>query len=317
MLRKCVQSCGNRTGAVQVWPDQVEQLASRGFDYTEEEIAAEMHSDTERASECSSDDDVLWVEALTEQHELLHDTVEDLHSEAIEAMPAAGDGHREAADNPRSERSAWFQVRHKLVHDGEDPATTMTVLQAAFNHVEAVHRGSTLAQVEMDIKRALAWYGPGCGKPAADNPKCRYPPSYYLCKIVCDVGDLAESEVHLCPEVNCPYMTEFPAMSRADLRKHVDSCSDPACRRCHCPCGGRRMTQPGPGCTPQPQAPCYFFRDVFQQFFLDKEWYDQAAKAHTERRGNFYRNLEGLRILQKFEDAGVSADAVCRPVLVL
>lgn len=245
---------------------------------------------------------------LHDDEEALLDEWEALQSDTIE--PLTHDGPGASASSSTGTRSAWFQVRQMLVHEGEDPATEMTVLQAAFNHVEAVHRGSTIAQVEVDIKRALARYAPSCGAPAPNNPKCRYPPSYYLCKVVCDMSDLAEAEVHLCSNDNCPHMTVFPWMCRPALLQHLQSCTDSACRRCNCPCGGTRMTRPSPGCTPQPQAPCYFFKDVFQQFFLDSEWYEVAAAAHRQRQGNFYSNPEGLRILDEFGRAGVSSDEV-------
>ena len=293
--------------AVQAW--NVADLAGRGFDVSDHDIAAELHSDVENESAYSSDDEVLGFEALVEQSDRLADEVDNLHSEHVQQLPAHEPGmHAGAANAPQS---AWHNVRFELVHEGVDPPTDMTVLQAAFHHVESVYRGSTIAQVELDIKRALARYGPSCGKPAPNNPMCRYPPSYYLCKVICDVGDLAETEVHLCPEQKCPHMTQFPAMSRADLRKHVHACADPGCHRCVCPCGGRRMTSPGPGCNPQPQAPCFFFRDVFQQFFLDSEWYERASAAHTKQEGNFYSNPEGRRILDHFAGAGVSPEEVC------
>ena len=105
-------------------------------------------------------------------------------------------------------------------------------------------------------------------------------------------------------------MTVFPWMSRPDLMQHLKSRTDATCRRCQCPCGGTRMTSPAPGCTPEPQAPCNFFQDVFPQFSLDSEWYAVAAAAHRQRQGNFFSNPEGRRILEEFEAAGCSPDEV-------
>ena len=52
------------------------------------------------------------------------------------------------AGNEDFTRSAWYEARFKLIHEGGDPATGTTVLQAAFMHVEAVHRGASIAQVQ-------------------------------------------------------------------------------------------------------------------------------------------------------------------------
>ena len=288
----------------------MESLADRGLDAREEAIVAELHPyvDTRTDSDCTGSDSASLPDILREEIDRLADDVECLHH--CDTVDALLPDENEAAQLLQSSRSKWFNVRFELVHDGDDPSTDMTVLQAAFHHVEAVHRGSTIAQVEMDIKRALSRYSASCGSPAPDNRKCRYPPTYYLCKVICDVSDLSEAEVHMCPNSSCPHMTAFPRMARSDLLKHIQGCTRSLCNLCTCPCGGRRMTQPDRGCTPQPQAPCYFFADVFQQFFLDTEWYQSASVAQRNRQGNFYTNPEGLRILSHFTDAGVPPDTV-------
>lgn len=251
--------------------------------------------------------DVLF-DALIDCDSPIEDTILNLNGDDIE--PIRDRLRCGGADTQPARRSPWYDARFKLVHDGDDPSTSMTVLQAAFHHVESVHKGSTLAQVDMDIKRALARYGPRCGMPHPANPSCRYPPSYYICKVICDVGDLSESEVHLCPNQHCPYLTSFPQMSRSELLVHSAVCNSRECPRCVCRCGGRRLNVPAPGNSPEPLAPCYFFRDVFQQFFLDRDWYTAASHAQIDRCCNFYNNPEGQRILKVFYDAGVTADQV-------
>lgn len=287
-------------------------LAHRGLDIREESIASELHLGAALDSDSAGSGD----EGGTQFHALVEE--DDRLQEEILALRGGDDFdglHEECnqsgIDSTSSRmRSPWYTARFELLHDGEDPATDTTVLQAAFNHVEAVYRGSTIAQVEMDIKRALSQYSLTCGMPAPDNPHCRYPPSYYLCKIICDVGDLSDAEVHLCSSDTCPHMTVFPSMDRQSLARHISGCTDPECRRCHCPCGGHRMHSPGVGSSPQPAAPCYFFADVFQQFFLDSQWYKRSSAAHTARHGNFYSNPEGKRVLDAFSAAGVSPDEV-------
>lgn len=206
-------------------------------------------------------------------------------------------------------RSPWFDARLQLVHDGQSPSTTMTVMQAAFRHVEAVHNGASVASVEEDIRHNISMFGPDCGPPAPDNPHCRYPRSYYICKVVCDVGDLALAEVHVCPEPGCK--TVFKKMSTPELRAHVNNCSSHTCRICNCECGGKRMTKARPGCLPMPQAPCYFFPDCLQQFFMDTEWYNSAVASRENETANFYSNPEGKRVLQEIEEAGTDAAEVC------
>lgn len=294
----------------QGWSTYVAALADRGLDASDEAIMAELHDHVDSGSDIEDTrfDAESLSDVLEEDVDRLADDFERLYNcDTVDALDHLGDG---AVPDPRARRSKWFDVRFELVHDGDDPSTDLTVLQAAFHHVEAVHKGSTLAQVEIDIKRALSFYGPSCGNPSPDNPRCRYPTSYYLCKVICDVSDLSDAEVHMCPNPKCPHMTAFPRMARPDLLKHLRSCCSPACTTCTCPCGGHRMTQPARGCTPEPQAPCYFFADVFQQFFLDSEWYEAAAGAQRSRQGNFYSNPEGQRILAQFSAAGVSPDEV-------
>lgn len=127
-------------------------LAERGLDATDEAVAEELHYHPEILSDDEND---LWSsgylsDPLHEEEDALVEEVEALHSDTIE--PLTHDGQGATTSSPPGNRSAWFQVRHMLVHEGDDPATEMTVLQAAFNHVEAVHRGSTIAQAELDIK---------------------------------------------------------------------------------------------------------------------------------------------------------------------
>lgn len=217
------------------------------------------------------------------------------------------------------ENSPWYKARFQLIHDGQDPSTGTTILQAAFHHVEAVHRGASIASVEGDIKRTLFNYK-DCGTPHPDNPKCRYPPSYFVCKKVCGVSDLTEAEWHMCPSHNCTFHNPFPKMPRSTLLEHMAHCNDPtSCRLCTCECGGKRMYYPSPNSKPQPTAPCYFFSDVFQQFFYDRDWYAAAKKARAEKRGYFYQNPEGQRILEFFRARGfdVSNVSVLRKMLVL
>lgn len=296
---------------------EVQSLIDRGLDVTDAYLQDEMCQDVADSDEDEnttqfphefdeSPRPAAVLGALDHEVDALDKEVEDLGSVEVEAIlvPDADPAQRSGR------RSPWFEARFQKVHDGGDPETDMTVIQAAFHHVEAVHKGSTIAQVEMDIKRAIARYGASCGKPAPDNPKCRYPPSYYLCKAILDVGDLSEAEVHLCPNEFCPYLTSFAYMPRAQLLHHMKSCNGEACRLCYCACGGRRMTSPGPGCSPQPQAPCYFFRDVFQQYYLDAERYAAAVDAKQHKRGNLYANPEGIRIMEMFATAGVDPDEV-------
>lgn len=249
--------------------------------------------------------------ALLAGDDALEDNVVDLEQYAEVALL---EDYAESDDDNglggRAAGSAWYRARFELVHDGKDLATSITVLQAAFHHVEAVHRGSTIAQVEMDIMRALAEYAPECGDAAPHNPRCRYPPSYYLCKVICAVGDLSQSEMHLCGREGCEYMTVFPKLPRDELLAHIHGCSASACRVCVCPCGGTRMADVQPGCTPQPLAPCYFFEDVFQQFFLDTEWYDIATNSHHLQAGTFFTSPEGIRIMDMFQRAGVDVSSV-------
>ena len=296
--------------SVQEWNRYVESLAARGLDASDEAIVAELHPYVASAVDSQSSGSVAasLPDVLEEEIDRLADDLDCLHN--CDTVDALSPADQDAGQHAPASRSKWFNIRFELVHDGDDPSTDMTVLQAAFHHVEAVHRGSTIAQVEMDIKRAVARYAPSCGKPAPDNPKCRYPPTYYLCKVICDVSDLSEAEVHMCPNSACPHMTAFPRMARSDLLRHVQGCSRGDCTLCYCPCGGRRLTQPDRGCMPQPQAPCYFFADVFQQFFLDTEWYNSASVAHRTQQANFYSNPEGQRILAQFEEAGVPSDMV-------
>lgn len=289
-------------------------LAERGFDPLDRDTMTELH---DQGHDIADDPDVdspelaaLLAEVLIDDIEPLQDLVDVLpDGDTVDVLPVE-EIHGSRARTPKS---AWYDVRFQLIHEGDDPATSTTVLQAAFHHVDAVHRGCTLAEVEIDIKRALSRYAPSCGAPAPNNPRCRYPPSYYLCKVICDVGDLSEAEVHLCSNPSCPHMTVFRYMTRSSLQQHVKQCTSASCTLCWCPCGGSRMTRDGPASTPRPCSPCFFFRDVFHQFFLDHEWFAAASAAVHNRHGNFYANAEGQRILQEFAAAGAQPDEVRVP----
>jgi len=80
--------------AVQAW--NVADLAGRGFDVSDHDIAAELHSDVENESAYSSDDEVLGFEALVEQSDRLADEVDNLHSEHVQQLPAHEPGMWEA-----------------------------------------------------------------------------------------------------------------------------------------------------------------------------------------------------------------------------
>lgn len=281
-------------------------LADYGFDASHLELTTEMDrfSDSEDSTQEYALNDFQNGQAIEVEEDMAFH-VDDFATAATIEVPIDID-----VDNIAPHvQNAWVEARLCLIHDRGDPSTTMTVMQAAFRHVEAVHHGASIAKVEQDIQHILSMFGPECGAPAPDNPLCRYPRSYYICKVVCGVSDLTEAEVHVCAEDGCK--TVFPHMPRKQLLEHVAHCSSVDCKVCHCPCGGRRMHDSEYGNLPQPVAPCYVFEDVFQQFFMDVKWYEHACDCHEAQSAAFYSNPEGKRILELMKQEGIDISKVC------
>ena len=284
-------------------------LAEHGFDASHVDLSHEM-------DRFSDDADSALEHAIFDfdyEHAIDIDTEEDIvvHVDEFATAACIQAAIEVDIDNiAPSVQNAWVEARLRLIHDGCRPSTTMTVLQAAFRHVEAVHNGASIAKVEQDIKHVISTFGADCGDPAPDNPMCRYPTSYYICKLVCGVGDLSEAEVHVCAEDGCN--TIFPRMPRKQLLEHIAHCSSSDCTVCRCPCGGKRMKDVDTehGCKPQPVSPCYVFEDVFQQFFMDTTWYDHASACQMAQSAAFYSNPEGIRILNLMKEAGIDITKV-------
>jgi hypothetical protein len=201
---------------------------------------------------------------------------------------------------------AWVEARGRLVHDGQGPTTNMTVLQAAFAHVEAVHCGQSIADAELSIKHILRLFSPECGKAAPDNPRCRYPPTYHICKVVVGTGCIDPFEYHVCEQ--CGHI--FPQKSRQWCQEHAIMCNNISCHLCRCVCGNRRLKIPREGAAAEPVSPCYFFHDVLQQFFTDHAWYKHASQAHRTRSARFFQNKEGHRVLELAKLHGVDESEV-------
>ena len=207
--------------------------------------------------------------------------------------------------------SPWEKARGRLIHDGDNPPTDVTVLQAAFNHVESVARGESIHSVTASIRRSAALF-PGDPSPDEDS-RNRYPSSWFTVKQICHVSDLSECEEHMCDNPLCPHLVPFVHMRRPDLLAHIRTCQSPTCHVCKCPCGGERMYVPATGAKPLPRAPCFVFRDVIQEFFLDADWVKDAEEARANQSCNFYRCPEGQRILQEFAAVDVPASDVRLP----
>lgn len=236
---------------------------------------------------------------LTSDGSLLESGASLYGSESLTSLESLADSDESSRTSP------WLAARGRLVHDGNGPNTDLTVLQAAFMHVDAVHRGRSIAEAELAIKENLRMYSPACGKPAPDNPLCRYPPSYHVCKLIVGVDSLDDYEYHVC---ECGKV--FPQRPLKWCKDHSRICSNASCRFCRCSCGGARLTSPEDNSDPEPVSPCYFFPDVLHQFFEDDEWYVRARAAHRTRSGAFFKNPEGQRVLRQAKAAGAKESEV-------
>lgn len=227
--------------------------------------------------------------AYTEEAERL-----DTLFAALDEMDADDEGGQ-AAEHP------WAEVADELVTDW--PGCGQTVRQAAFQHLEDLHRGAPLAGVEKNIRDTLKLFP---GSPAPDNPRNRYPPSIHLCRAVLGVGSLDDYEVHVCP-AGCPH--RYPHMTRSQWQEHaaLQLCGAD-CHRCKCPqCGASRFMQLENGAY-EPAAPCYFFPDALQQLYYDPVWVRHVEKGH--QLSAFVRSHEGQRVQQRLTELGYDLDKV-------
>jgi hypothetical protein len=136
----------------------------------------------------------------------------------------------------------------------------------------------------MAIKHILSQFSPECGNAAQDNPRCRYPPTYHICKTVVGTGCIDPFEYHVCEQ----FGQIFPQKSRQWCQEHATMCNNMSCHLRRCKCRSRGLKIPREGA--EPASPCHFFHDVLQQLFTDRTWYKQASETHRTRSARAFHN---------------------------
>lgn len=193
----------------------------------------------------------------------------------------------------------WRAVAHEPVRDG----VRMTVLQAAFNHLDDARRGVPLVVVSKQIREQVEMFG---GNSAPDNPRNRYPPSLYICRLILGVSDLDAYEQHLCPG-GCVHV--FPHLRKREWKAHADRACE--CASCRCPCCGASRWERLDGGKVQPALRCYFLDDALQMFFKDPVWTRHVEAGRGRDDAAFWRTPSGQRVSQALRESGTTDEVRC------
>ena len=143
------------------------------------------------------------------------------------------------------------------------------------------------------------------GTPAPDNPGNRFPPTLHVCELVLGVPSSSKYEVHLCS--NGRFM-RFEALERTDSpAEHLASCNGCAlCRCCQCDAARYELVQG----RLRPASVVYLLADVFEQFFLDAEWYAKVAPARAAKAAAWYASPDGKACTAKLLELGYDLSQV-------
>jgi ferredoxin len=209
------------------------------------------------------------------------------------------------AEAEQKRMSAWADTAHLPVDEREGP-NSATVGEVAFEHLHALRRGKSVSEAEASVKFHSTRVK-GSQPAAPDNPRNRYPPSLYICRIVLNVPNLGRFEVHLCVD-GC--RTIFAWMSASECKKHARECQ--GCDICVCPCGAQRFLQ-DPANLGEPALYCYLMPDVFQMFMSDPVWvkHFQAVREQGDPLHALNGSAESVRLRAALEKHGWDLQKVC------
>lgn len=245
----------------------------------------------------------------------LEGAADDGNAELAAALAAEdADWERDAADLA-AEKQAELERRQLAgeadgpVHPWRDVADALvsdfgaytTVRQAAFDHLEDAHRGEPLRTVREQIKRQVKLFG---GNSAPNNPRNRYPASYYICQRILGVDDLDKYEQHVCP-AGCNYV--FSYRTKREWKLHANRVAGPCeCAVCRCAlCGASRFEYLDGGKV-APALSCYFFDDTIRHMHLDPVWNRRVDEGRNRHDTAFWRSPSGQRALQALQASGTS-----------
>lgn len=218
---------------------------------------------------------------------------EELIEDFREAECAAAELEHCDAVDVGNDGSTWLSVADCSVCEKLPLGAACTVRQAAFHILHNMTTKSSTFSAAMDTLDFVC-YALFDGDPRPDNPNNRMPPSVHVCCVVLGVRDISEFEVHMCPAPEgCLHWFTKPAP--VNIAQHAAQCN--GCDACRCPepgCGASRFCKDGGKFVPA--APVYFFHDVFQQYFLNRVWYDRVQAARCAKTAPFYSSTEYKRV---------------------
>lgn len=168
----------------------------------------------------------------------------------------------------------------------------LTVRQAAFSILHTIHtQHTTFESAQQLIYLTCCGLLKSKGSPSPTNPKNRFPTSLAVCYKVTGVCDISDFEVHLCPsDADC---THAFRSKMEHPEAHLQHC--PGCQDCKCPkCGTARFEKENGSL--RPGFMMYFFGDVLQQLFLDREWW-KLLQDEQRTQGSAWRRTKECKDL--------------------
>jgi hypothetical protein len=207
----------------------------------------------------------------------------------------------------------WRQVADEPVclaldelqkHMNPDTYHKFTVREAAFGIMQL------LATTTETFAAASQWmqmtaFGLLPGQPGPENPQNRFPCSIQACQQVLGVPNLAEYEVHVCPE-GC--LKRYAALPSGEIpATHFESCR--GCRLCVCDCGAQRFHIVKGKVAPVAMA--YLLHDVFQQFFYDPMWLASVSTAREQQSSSWHQTAACKELNRTLISMGYDMRKVC------
>jgi hypothetical protein len=190
-------------------------------------------------------------------------------------------------------RLTWWEVGQLSVC--ELIPHSCTVMQAAYSILHnMISTSSTFDAASRNLDFIV--YSVFAGTPSPDNPHNRFPPSLHICYQIVGVKEISDFVVHMCPKGCMHWWTHFV---HASEHKGCQGCPTCRCPHCH---GSRFHQVRG---TWLPAHPVYYFPDVFEQFFLNRHWYDEVKAARQAKSAPWYKSPEYCRLEKFFEDRGI------------
>jgi hypothetical protein len=199
--------------------------------------------------------------------------------------------------------STWETVADRPVCED---LPDFTVRQAAFGILHTIHsQHTTFKSAQQFIYLTCCGLLKSKGQPSPTNPGNRFPTSLAVCYKVTGVPNIDAFEVHLCPS-DSECMHAF-RQKMDDPEAHVRSCS--GCKECQCPrCGTPRFVRERG--TLRPGFMLYFFHDVLQQFFLNREWWTLFQREQGARTSSWLKTKECQDLMHWFDSRGVDRSMV-------